>query len=81
MTVTTLEKHKRITGPQRATIAADLKARYTQGASIRDLADSLGRSYGFVHRVLTQAGVELRGRGGSTKGRRNVRVVSEVSRP
>jgi len=26
-----------------------------------------GRSYGFVHRILTETGVTLRGRGGATR--------------
>ena len=34
-----------------------------KGASVRALAESTGRSYGFVHRVLSETGVTLRGRG------------------
>ncbi|MBA8823867.1 putative transcriptional regulator [Saccharopolyspora lacisalsi] len=43
--------------------------RYADGASIRRLAESTGRSYGFVHRVLTESGVPLRGRGGAHRRR------------
>ena len=32
-------------------------------------AGSTGRSYGFVHRILTETGVSLRGRGGATRGK------------
>ncbi len=30
------------------------------------------RSYGFVHRVLSESGVTLRGRGGATRGKKAV---------
>ncbi|MET7846119.1 helix-turn-helix domain-containing protein [Streptomyces sp. NPDC005356] len=64
-----MDKGKRITGAERDQIAAELKASYEGGASIRSLADSTGRSYGFVHRILIEAGVTLRGRGGATRGK------------
>jgi predicted transcriptional regulator len=59
----------RVTGEARATLARDLAARYRAGDSIRELAESTGRSYGFVHRLLGEAGVQLRGRGGATRDR------------
>jgi predicted transcriptional regulator len=68
--VAELVKGKRITGGERTKLAADLKKRYDSGTSIRDLAADTGRSYGFVHRVLTESGVTLRGRGGATRGPR-----------
>ena len=64
-----LPKGRRITGAERDTLAADLKKKYESGASIRALAESTGRSYGFVHRVLSESGVTLRGRGGATRGK------------
>lgn len=66
---TTLKKGARITGADRSKLAADLKKKYDKGASIRELADSAGRSYGFIHRVLSESGVDLRGRGGATRGK------------
>ncbi|HEY5820660.1 MAG TPA: helix-turn-helix domain-containing protein [Propionibacteriaceae bacterium] len=63
-----LTKGSRITGPQRATLASQYAKRYAAGESIRTIADSAGRSFGFVHGVLTEAGVTLRGRGGATRG-------------
>lgn len=60
-----LKRSARITAPQRAQIADRLRERYAQGASIRALASETGRSYGFVHRLLTETGVVLRGRGGA----------------
>jgi len=58
-----LGKSVRITGESRAQLAADLKAQYEQGASIRELTETTGRSYGFIHLVLSEAQVPLRGRG------------------
>ncbi|WP_020497749.1 MULTISPECIES: helix-turn-helix domain-containing protein [Sciscionella] len=64
-----LKKGARITGNHRTKLATDLKKKYEKGASIRVLAASTGRSYGFVHRVLCESGAQLRGRGGATKTR------------
>jgi transposase len=54
----------RVTGDQRTRLRAALVKKYTKGASIRALAEETGRSYGFIHTVLTEAGVTLRARGG-----------------
>jgi Helix-turn-helix domain len=64
-----LKKGTRVTGADRSKLAGDLKKRYDAGESIRALASATGRSYGFVHRILTENGVSLRGRGGATRGR------------
>jgi predicted transcriptional regulator len=64
--VTELKKGSRVTGAERDKLSTTLKKKYDAGASIRELAASTGRSYGFVHRVLTEAGADLRGRGGAT---------------
>jgi hypothetical protein len=63
----TIRKGTRVTGADRSKLATDLKARYNAGESIRSLATATGRSYGFIHRLLTETGVALRGRGGATK--------------
>jgi hypothetical protein len=65
--VATLKKGARITGSDRTKLAIDLKKQYDKGRSIRELAATHGRSYGFVHRVLSESGVSLRGRGGATR--------------
>lgn len=65
----TLPKKTRITGSERTKLAGDLKKRYAAGESIRALAASTGRSYGFVHRILSESGTKLRGRGGATRGK------------
>ncbi len=64
---TSTEKGRRIVGAERQTLAKDLVKRYTGGESIRALASDTGRSNGFVHRVLTDSGVQLRQRGGARR--------------
>jgi len=66
-TVAELKKGSRVTGGERDRLAADLRRKYDGGESIRALASSTGRSYGFVHRMLSESGVTLRGRGGATR--------------
>ncbi len=63
----TIRKGARITGAAREKLAADLGKKYEKGHSIRALAEGTGRSYGFVHRLLLDAEVPLRGRGGATR--------------
>ena len=58
----------RITGAQRETLAAQYAKKYESGQSIRKIAETAGRSFGFVHGVLVEHGVTLRGRGGATRG-------------
>ena len=62
-----LKKGSRVTGGDRDKLASDLKSRYNGGESIRALAEGSGRSYGFVHRILSESGTTLRGRGGATR--------------
>jgi predicted transcriptional regulator len=59
-----------VSGGEREKLTNDLKKKYAAGASIRELAASTGRSYGFVHRILSDAEVPLRGRGGATRGKK-----------
>lgn len=68
-----VKKGVRITGTDRSKLAGELKKKYSQGASIRALAEETGRSYGFVHRILTENEVQLRGRGGATRGKAKAR--------
>ncbi len=70
--MTDLKKGARVTGGDRQKLASELKKKYTSGQSIRSLAAETNRSYGFVHRMLTESGVELRGRGGATRGKKVV---------
>ena len=64
-----LKKGSRITGAARDKLATDLRKKYDSGQSIRGLAEAHGRSYGFVHRILSESGATLRGRGGATRGK------------
>lgn len=60
---------RKVSGPERAKLAADLKKAYESGVSIRALAASTGRSYGFVHGLLIESGASLRSRGGAACSR------------
>lgn len=62
-----IAKGKRIVGTARREVGEDLRTKYEKGASIRTLAQDIGRSYGFVHRVLSENGVKLRPRGGDVR--------------
>ncbi len=64
----TLTKGARITGAQRGSLGEEYARRYEAGESIRAIAESVGRSFGFVHGVLRETGVTLRSRGGATRG-------------
>src|SRR3954449_4295183 len=64
-----LKKGSRVTGAERDKLAADLRKKYDAGQSIRTLAAASGRSYGFVHRILSESGATLRGRGGATRAK------------
>lgn len=57
-----------ITGDARTQLAAQYAKRYAAGESIRSLAATSGRSYGFVQTLLREAGVNARPRGGPTRG-------------
>lgn len=63
----TLKAHARITGDARTTLRSTLVRLYEKGASIRALAADTGRSYGFIHRILCESNVTLRGRGGAAR--------------
>ena len=71
MDVAELKKGSRVTGGDRDKLASELKKKYVSGSSIRVLAESSGRSYGFVHRILSESGTTLRGRGGATRKKRS----------
>ncbi|CAM5621652.1 hypothetical protein SMICM304S_10020 [Streptomyces microflavus] len=56
-----------MTGAARDKLAADLKKKYDSGASIRALAEETGRSYGFVHRMLSESSYVARPRRSHTR--------------
>ena len=64
-----VEKNKRIVGAPREKLATKVVKEYEKGKSIRALSEELGRSYGFVHRLLSESGATLRGRGGAVRAK------------
>ncbi|WP_188197259.1 helix-turn-helix domain-containing protein [Nonomuraea sp. SYSU D8015] len=64
-----LKPRVRILGAERHLLAQLVAGRYQAGESIRELAESISRSYGFIHTLLEEAGVELRHRGGDHRPR------------
>lgn len=69
MATTVLKKGQRVSGDVLAKVSQEMKKAYDKGKSIREIAGAHGRSYGFTHRVLKDAGVKLRGRGGATRSK------------
>ncbi|HKG49832.1 MAG TPA: helix-turn-helix domain-containing protein [Actinomycetales bacterium] len=68
--MTDIKKGARLIGDDRTRMAERVTAQYNEGRSIREIAQETGRSYGFVHRVLSESEVALRGRGGPTRRKR-----------
>ena len=64
-----LRRGQRLGGDQRQRLGAQLLAEYEAGASIRQLCAKHGYSIGRVRRLLEEAGVSFRSRGGATRTR------------
>lgn len=64
------KKNSRLSDKERKVFAQQVVAAYTgeQQGAIRQIADETGRSYGMIHRLLSQAGVRFRPRGGKPAG-------------
>ncbi|MFT9478733.1 helix-turn-helix domain-containing protein [Streptomyces sp. 11-1-2] len=58
---------KRLLGNDRERVREIVSVVYKSNpkVSIRDISEATGRSFGFIHELLIEAGVELRSRGGS----------------
>ncbi|MEV6833548.1 helix-turn-helix domain-containing protein [Streptomyces sp. NPDC051133] len=56
----TRPKRRYLTSGERHALAADLKTRYEAGASVRQLAEETGRSYGSVSGLLHLADTQMR---------------------
>lgn len=55
-------------------VLTDLRRAYEEGASIRSLVASTGRSYGSIHSMLRESGATMRSRGGPNhRSRRQAR--------
>jgi DNA-directed RNA polymerase specialized sigma24 family protein len=59
-----IKRWTRVTGTDRAALTERVVALYlNREMSIREISEDTGRSYGAVHTLLKDAGVELRPRG------------------
>ncbi|HKF33845.1 MAG TPA: helix-turn-helix domain-containing protein [Jatrophihabitantaceae bacterium] len=64
MRVPAIAKGQRISGADRDKLGKRLLTEYQAGKSIRQICAATGYSIGRVRRLLIDAGVEFRGRGG-----------------
>jgi hypothetical protein len=58
---------RRLSGAEREAASRALLARYESGRSIRELCAETGYSIGRVRKLLEEAGVTYRGRGGAVR--------------
>ena len=66
--IITPEPRRQMYGSGRKAFAESIKYSYeVDGWSIRKIADHVGRSYGFIHTLLVEAGTTIRPRGGSQR--------------
>jgi hypothetical protein len=64
-----LRRGQRLPENQRGKIGTELLRRYEQGRSVREICAETGYSIGRVRRLLQDAGVTFRARGGARPGR------------
>ena len=67
--VPNLSRGQRMQAGDRERVGADLLEQYNAGRSIRELCADTGYSIGRVRRLLDEAGVTYRSRGGATRRR------------
>lgn len=65
MPINEVRTWRQVTGQERAELSTDYVSQYQAGKSIRAIAAASGRSYGFVHRILSDAAAPMRSRGGA----------------
>ncbi len=63
----TLPQGRRLSPQQRLVLRRFAVRAYRDGDSVRTIAARTRRSYSFIHGLLTEAGVPLRGRGGDVR--------------
>ena len=56
-------------GSDREALTTEVVKQYEAGTSIRAIAAQVNRSYGFVHRLLSESSADLRPRGGPNRRR------------
>jgi hypothetical protein len=66
---------------ERASVGQDLLRRYEGGASIREICRETGYSIGRVRRLLEDAGVTYRRRGGANRSRAGRPTAPETEQP
>ena len=59
-----IRSHSRLSGSERVKVATQMARDYNKGLSVRDLASKYGTSLGRVRRLLIDAEIEFRPRGG-----------------
>jgi hypothetical protein len=52
-------------GTARVDLRHRMRLEYETGLTIHQVAAQFGRSYGTTHKLLTEAGTQMRGRGGA----------------
>ncbi|MCY0957664.1 helix-turn-helix domain-containing protein [Streptomyces sp. H27-H5] len=67
----------RLSGEKRAELRADIAQAYRDGASIRAVALAGDLSYGTARKMLLEADVKLRGRGGARSAARAATVAGQ----
>jgi DNA-directed RNA polymerase specialized sigma24 family protein len=65
-----LPRGKRLRDKERSDVATELLRRYNGGKSIREICEETGYSIGRVRRLLEEAGVTFRRRGGAARTRK-----------
>jgi transposase-like protein len=65
-----IKKGARLVGAEREKFQKKIVTMYNKKTPIRAIAEQTGRSYGAIHRMLSEAGVTLRPRGGATRGKK-----------
>lgn len=63
----TATPRQRLTADDRSIMSASMAEDYNGGMSVRSCSEKYGRSYGAAHRMLSEAGVTMRARGGRSK--------------
>lgn len=64
----TIRRYEHVAGARRDELRSRAVKQYKAGATVRQIAKDLGRSYGFVHKLLLETpGVEFRSRGARQK--------------
>jgi hypothetical protein len=61
------DRQPALKGRARSTAAADARAIYEQGATVRSVAARIGRSYGSTYQLLVHAGTTFRDRHGRSR--------------